>query len=41
MAVKSDNKALALALESALQRLRDQGQLLALFRDQGLTLVTP
>ncbi len=41
MAVKSDNKALALALEGALQRLRDQGQLLALFRDQGLTLVTP
>ena len=41
MAVKSENKSLAQALEAALQRLRDQGQLLALFRDQGLTLVAP
>ncbi len=41
MAVKSRHKALAQALEAALQRLRDSGQLLALFREQGLTLVTP
>lgn len=41
MAVKSSNKALASALESALQRLRDKGQLQAMFHDQGLTLVTP
>lgn len=41
MAVKAANKALAQALETALQRLRDQGQLVALFRDHGLTLVTP
>jgi len=41
MAVKSGNTALASALESALQRLRDKGQLQAMFRDQGLTLVAP
>lgn len=41
MAVKSENKALALALESALQRLRDRGELLAMFREHGLTMVTP
>ncbi|WP_101049276.1 substrate-binding periplasmic protein [Macromonas nakdongensis] len=41
MAVKVENKALALALEAALQRLRDKGELLALFREHGLTMVTP
>lgn len=41
MATKSSHKALAGALEGALKRLRDKGELLAMFRDQGLTLVAP
>ncbi len=41
MAVKSSNRRLATELEGALQRLRDKGELLALFRSQGLTLVAP
>jgi len=41
MAVKSEHKALAQALEAALQRLRDQGELQAIYREHGLTLVTP
>ncbi len=41
MATKSSHKALASALEGALKRLRDQGELLAMFRDQGLTLAAP
>jgi len=41
MAVKSGNKQLAQALESALQKLRADGRLLAMYRDQGLTLVAP
>jgi len=41
MAVKSEHKALAQALEAALQRLRESGQLLALFRQEGLTLMAP
>ncbi|NIC40921.1 ABC transporter substrate-binding protein [Aquabacterium sp. A08] len=41
MAVKSEHKALALALEAALQRLRDKGELLAMFREHGLTMVAP
>ena len=41
MAVKSSHRRLATELEGALQRLRDKGELLALFRSQGLTLVAP
>jgi len=41
MAVKSEHKALATALEAALQRLREKGELQAIYRDHGLTLVTP
>jgi ABC-type amino acid transport substrate-binding protein len=41
MATKSGHKALARELEGALKRLRDQGELLAMFRDRGLTLVAP
>jgi ABC-type amino acid transport substrate-binding protein len=41
MAVKSGNKQLAQALESALQKLRADGRLLAMYRDRGLTLVAP
>ncbi|WP_306546629.1 substrate-binding periplasmic protein [Malikia spinosa] len=41
MAVKSSHRALATELEAALQRLRDKGELLAMFRSQGLTLMAP
>ena len=41
MATKSSHKLLAGALEDALKRLRDKGELLAIFRSSGLTLVTP
>ena len=41
MAVKAENRQLAMALEAALQKLRNQGELQALFRSHGLTLVTP
>jgi ABC-type amino acid transport substrate-binding protein len=41
MAVKSGNKALALALEETLNQVRGSGQLAALYRERGLTLVTP
>ncbi len=41
MATKSSHKALAAALDDALKRLRDKGELLAMFRDRGLTLVAP
>ena len=41
MAVKSDHKKLAQALESALQKLRADGRLLALYRERGLSLVAP
>ena len=41
MATKSSHKALASALDDALKRLRDKGELLAMFRDSGLTLVAP
>ena len=41
MAVKSGNKQLATALENALQKLRADGRLLAMYRDRGLTLVAP
>jgi ABC-type amino acid transport substrate-binding protein len=41
MAVKADNRQLALALENALQKLRADGRLLAMYRERGLTLVAP
>lgn len=41
MAVKSDHKKLAQALESALQKLRADGRLLAIYRERGLSLVAP
>jgi ABC-type amino acid transport substrate-binding protein len=41
MAVKAENKQLAMALETALQNLRSKGELQAMFRERGLTLVTP
>lgn len=41
MAVKSSHKALAQALENTLNQLRSNGQLLALYRERGLTLVAP
>ena len=41
MAVQSGNKQLAQALESALQKLRADGRLLAIYRERGLTLVAP
>jgi len=41
MAVKASNKALATAIETALQKLRADGRLLAMYRERGLTLVAP
>lgn len=41
MAVKSSHKQLAQALEGALQKVRADGRLLAMYRDRGLTLVAP
>jgi polar amino acid transport system substrate-binding protein len=41
MAVKSSHKALAQALETALGQLRQNGKLLAIYRERGLTLVAP
>lgn len=41
MAIKNDNKELGVALETALQGLRNSGELLAIFRQQGLTLAAP
>jgi ABC-type amino acid transport substrate-binding protein len=41
MAVKKSNQALAQALVAALQSLRDSGELLKLFQQQGLTLTAP
>lgn len=41
MAIKNEHKALGMALETALQQLRDSGELLAIFRQQGLTLTAP
>lgn len=41
MAVKADHKKLALALEGALQKLRADGRLLAIYRERGLSLVAP
>ena len=41
MAVKKSNQELAQALVTALQSLRDSGELLKLFQQQGLTLTAP
>ncbi len=41
MAVLSSNKRLAMALEDALDELRQNGRLQAIFNDRGLTLMTP
>jgi ABC-type amino acid transport substrate-binding protein len=41
MAIKNEHKELGLALENALQALRNSGELLAIFRQQGLTLTAP
>jgi ABC-type amino acid transport substrate-binding protein len=41
MAVKSSHKALALALEAALNQIRANGKLVAIYRERGLTLVAP
>jgi ABC-type amino acid transport substrate-binding protein len=41
MAIKSSNQRLGMALEDALDRLRETGELQAIFNDRGLTLVTP
>jgi len=41
MAVKTEHKDLGQALEAALNRLRDSGELLAIFRQHGLTLTAP
>lgn len=41
MAVKKSNKALAQALVTALQSLRDSGELLKIFQQQGMTLTAP
>jgi ABC-type amino acid transport substrate-binding protein len=41
LAVKADNKELAALLDSALDTLRSNGELLKLFQSQGLTLTAP
>ena len=41
MAVKSSNKQLAHALEAALQKIRADGRLVAMYRERGMTLVAP
>lgn len=41
MAVKSDNKELATALDNALTSLRQSGELLKIFQSHGLTLAAP
>jgi ABC-type amino acid transport substrate-binding protein len=41
MAIKASHKDLGQALEAAMQRLRSSGELLAIFRQQGLTLTAP
>jgi len=41
MAVKASHKALAQALEDALNQIRGSGELTRLYRSRGLTLVTP
>jgi ABC-type amino acid transport substrate-binding protein len=41
MAVKASNQQLAHALEAALQKIRADGRLVAMYRDRGMTLVAP
>ena len=41
MAIKAENKELGLALESALQSIRGSGELLAIFKQHGMTLTAP
>jgi hypothetical protein len=41
MAVKTSHKQLAMALETALNKIRADGRLLAIYRDRGMTLVAP
>lgn len=41
MAVKTSHKQLAMALEAALNKIRADGRLLAIYRDRGMTLVAP
>ncbi|OAD42021.1 hypothetical protein LPB72_12225 [Hydrogenophaga crassostreae] len=41
MAVKKTNKELALALDAALKTIRESGELLRLFQQQGMTLTAP
>lgn len=41
MAVKASNKELGAALEDAMKALRDSGELLAIFKQHGLTLTAP
>lgn len=41
MAIKAEHKELGMALEQALQALRSSGQLLEIFKQQGMTLTAP
>lgn len=41
MAIKASHKELGQAIEQAMQQLRSSGELLAMFRQQGLTLTAP
>lgn len=41
MAIKADNKDLGQALESAMKGLRESGELLAMFQQNGMTLTAP
>ena len=41
MAIKAENKELGIALETALQSIRSSGELLAIFKQHGMTLTAP
>ena len=41
LAIKADSKELGQALEKSLQALRDSGELLAIFKNYGMTLTAP
>jgi ABC-type amino acid transport substrate-binding protein len=41
MAVKNDNRELADALDQAMNALRSSGELVQIFKSQGLTLLAP
>ena len=41
MAIKAEHKELGMALETALKALRDSGELLSIFKQQGMTLTAP